>query len=176
MGMDVFGRKPTAEQGKYFRRNIWGWRRLAKCVTELAPQETRSCTHWHTNDGDGLNKAQSIRLADKLDELLASGAIESYVQITDAEIATKGRVQCVICNGTGIRTDAVGEANHMPDTIVNVGPDDDPGNPRVGLKGWCNGCNGWGSTTHPDSWYGLETNDVREFSAFIRASGGFRIE
>jgi hypothetical protein len=26
MGMDIYGRNPTSEAGKYFQANIWSWR------------------------------------------------------------------------------------------------------------------------------------------------------
>ena len=35
MGMDVFGKNPTSEVGKYFRRNVWHWRRLADLVCRV---------------------------------------------------------------------------------------------------------------------------------------------
>ena len=174
MGMDVFGKNPSAEVGKYFRRSAWGWRRLAICIRTLAPAESASCRYWQTNDGDGLNKAKSIRLADRLDELIASGAVAAYVTITDAEIAALPRVACAHCGGTGIRTDAVAVAAGQPERIVDRASDGEH-NPRHGEKGWCNGCHGWGSNPDFDTFYGLEVDDVKAFSAFIRASGGFQI-
>ena len=35
MGMDVEGRNPTAEAGKYFRANVWAWRPIHALIHEL---------------------------------------------------------------------------------------------------------------------------------------------
>lgn len=86
MGMDVYGRKPTAPEGEYFRRNVWGWRPLADMVTTLFPELTDKCRYWQSNDGDGLDARGSQRLADAIDKALADGTIHSWVTIRDAEI------------------------------------------------------------------------------------------
>jgi hypothetical protein len=75
MGMDVNGRNPTAPQGEYFRAQIWQWPLLVKVITTLCPQETSSCKHWKTNDGDGLNSAQALALAEALERKLQSGEV-----------------------------------------------------------------------------------------------------
>jgi hypothetical protein len=79
MGMDVYGRKPTAPEGVYFRRNIWGWHPLAKLCTTLAPAETRKCKAWHDNEEDGLNAVQSVALANRLQQLIADGTVAGYL-------------------------------------------------------------------------------------------------
>jgi hypothetical protein len=35
MGMDVYGRNPTAEAGNYFRASIWSWRAIHGLIAEL---------------------------------------------------------------------------------------------------------------------------------------------
>jgi len=77
--MDVYGRKPTAPEGEYFRRNIWSWHPLAELCLELAPEECRPCKFWHTNDGKGLNAKQSLRLAERLEALVSDGTVAAYV-------------------------------------------------------------------------------------------------
>jgi hypothetical protein len=83
MGMDVVGLNPTCKEGKYFRRNIWYWNPLAAFITGAAPEicgdtgdEWRK---WFFNEGHGLNAENSIRLAARLEEALADGAIEQYL-------------------------------------------------------------------------------------------------
>ena len=34
MGMDIYGRKPTSEAGKYFRANIWSWRPIHALIEQ----------------------------------------------------------------------------------------------------------------------------------------------
>jgi hypothetical protein len=63
MGMDVIGKAPTSDHGKYFRRNIWGWHPLADAVQKIAPEICAKCKYWHYNDGDGLDDKNSRALA-----------------------------------------------------------------------------------------------------------------
>jgi hypothetical protein len=175
MGMDVYGNAPTAEVGAYFRRNVWGWRPLADFVTANAPDEAAPCKYWHSNDGTGLDAAQSVALADKLDAMLADGEVVDWIRSRDSAIAKLPDDPCRICRGTGIRTDQVGVSGGWPSKVVEPFDSDQRPNPRAGQVGSCNACRGRGSARPLATWYPLEENDVREFSQFVRASGGFRI-
>ncbi len=66
MGMDVFGREPKNETGKYFRNNVWYWRPLAELCQGLAPEICKACRYWQSNDGDGLDEAGAEALAASL--------------------------------------------------------------------------------------------------------------
>jgi hypothetical protein len=46
MGMDVYGKKPTTEEGKYFRNNIWFWGMLAEYIYEVAPTIATGFVIW----------------------------------------------------------------------------------------------------------------------------------
>lgn len=35
MGMDVYGRNPVSDAGKYFRANVWSWRPIHALIAEL---------------------------------------------------------------------------------------------------------------------------------------------
>lgn len=78
MGMDVYGRAPTAPEGEYFRRNMLDWPALAECVTKLCPEETAPCEAWFWNEGDGLNAHQAAALAAKLEALRDRGEVAGY--------------------------------------------------------------------------------------------------
>jgi hypothetical protein len=175
MGMDVYGKNPTCEVGKYFRRNVWGWRPLADICLDLAPAECEPCEYWHSNDGDGLGRKQSVALAVRLDAVISNGEAEAYIKERDDRLAAMKDVACSICAGSGVRTDAVGVSNGWPLTIVAELDSDQRPNPRAGQVGSCNACGGRGSRRPYDSYYGLDLDDVKEFSAFVRASGGFEI-
>ena len=92
MGMDVCGMKPTSKVGRYFGRPAWTWHPLADCVLALAPLEASGCRDWHCNDGDGLEAAQSVKLADKLDALIESGAVAGYIEKFGEQVEV-GRLQ-----------------------------------------------------------------------------------
>jgi hypothetical protein len=80
MGMDVYGRNPSAPEGEYFRASICEWPVLAKIVTTLCPQETSGCKHWHANDGHGLNGAQALVLANAIERKLRSGEVAAALR------------------------------------------------------------------------------------------------
>jgi hypothetical protein len=51
MGMDVIGRAPRSERGKYFRSSLFWWRPHADYFQHVAPEICQSCADWYTNDG-----------------------------------------------------------------------------------------------------------------------------
>ena len=62
--MDVVGRAPTSESGKYFGNNNSWWHPLADYCGQVTPKIASACSHWHTNGGDGLDAAASRALAE----------------------------------------------------------------------------------------------------------------
>ena len=109
MGMDVYGKNATAEVGGYFRNNVWWWHPLAEFLTTTYPDLTAGCIHWQSNDGDGLDAAASVALADALDRDLANGRVTAYADQYAAEQSALPDSECDLCSGTGLRTDAIDE-------------------------------------------------------------------
>ena len=101
MGMDVIGLEPTTPEGETFRRNIWGWRPLAEMVCTLEPELTSACTHWQSNDGDGLDAQTSKELSDALQRDIAAGRVERLVIARDKRVAALPPRSCNQCDGTG---------------------------------------------------------------------------
>ena len=152
MGMDVFGRKATSADGEYFRRNVWGWHPLATLCEDLAPEITSACQHWHSNDGDGLDAVKATELADRLEELVANGAIAAYVKHRDEALASLPDEACSQCDGTGRRRDT-------PDSAATV----------------CKQCSGRATKRPFVTYYCLDAADVTEWISFLRSCGGFNI-
>ena len=75
MGMDVVGRKPITEDGKYFRANCWSWRPI-KVLIEIANQKAQildeeTLKYMDHNDGAGPKTQKACtKLADALEELI----------------------------------------------------------------------------------------------------------
>ncbi len=170
MGMDVYGLAPATINGHYFRRSVWGWHPLAELCIALAPGLAGRCAHWHTNDGAGLDDSDARALGQCLKAALGNGRVADYVTRRDRKLAALPAQRCTTCNGTGIRHDAIGHNNGM-----NVRVIDEPGHPRHGETGWCNGCNGRGSERPFETHYRLSTKDAEEFAAFLLDCGGFQI-
>ena len=78
MAIAISGIKPTGERGKYFRNNIWWWHPLARYCQEVAPEITSACRNWHTNDGDGLDAAGALALAEALQKEIDANRTDAY--------------------------------------------------------------------------------------------------
>ena len=170
MGMDVYGKNAVNQTGEYFRRNVWGWRPLWDyCVDNF--NDLVGEVSGHYNDGDGLNNAGSLELARRIREQLKTGEAKDYIEKRNSRLASLERPNCELCQGTGIRTDALGVEHKMP--IRELSPEMASLTNRT--HGWCNACDGEGKT---DSWetnYYLDLDDIKEFAEFLETSGGFRI-
>ena len=103
MGMDVCGRAPHTKQGEYFRNNMWWWRPLADYICEIAPEITANCQHWHSNDGDGLNGHDSLRLAELLQKEIESGRTAAYARRRESKLEMAPNEPCLLCEATGTR-------------------------------------------------------------------------
>ncbi len=140
MGYDIYGKKPTAPEGEYYRSNIWYWPPFVAMCRRLAPRESKGCKGWEVNDGHGLNAADALRLANRLDELLADGTIAAY-------IADSGEPPVTELQARTLRfVKALTKAT---------------GNPEVSAPGLANPA--------------VTEEDVREFIAFLKTCGGFKI-
>ena len=165
MGMDVFGKT-----GNYFRRNVWGWHPLAGYIRDNFPEIAADCQYWHSNDGDGLDADGALALADAIDAAVADGGAARYIAERDAGLAALPNETCRQCSGSGVRTDSVGVSMKQPERRITA-----DGHPRQGQVGWCNGCDGRGFNRPSETHYSIDIDDLREFSAFLRESGGFEI-
>lgn len=156
MGMDVYGKAPASEAGKYFRNNVWWWRPLAELCQLLAPEVCAGCTHWQSNDGDGLDADGAAALAAVLDARLADGTVARLLAERDKRLADAPDECCDLCEGKGVRSDEL---------AVQNGWNKEP----------CNACNGKGAVRPFETWYPQDEDNVREFAAFLKACGGFEI-
>ncbi len=154
MGMDVYGRN----EGKYFRSSVWWWRPLADYCTTVAPKIAARCECWQSNDGDGLNDADSAALADALQEEIDSGRCGAYAKIRDAELSALPSEVCSTCDGTGIRKPP---------------PKCGAGDITTGIE--CNGCDGSGIVRPYACEYPFTVENVQKFVAFLRGCDGFAI-
>lgn len=63
MGMDVFGRRPTAEAGEYFRACVWAWRPIHELVAnlcrDLVDPNVLAAMQW--NEGAGPDDPEVCR-------------------------------------------------------------------------------------------------------------------
>lgn len=95
--------------GRYFQTSNWGWRAMALYICTTFPEIASHCKHWQTNDGDGLNAVQSVRLADALDRVIETGALADHIAMREAHIRNQPMRPCRLCHGSGIRTDEIAD-------------------------------------------------------------------
>src|SRR5579875_3196073 len=150
MGMDVYGRNPSAPAGEYFGNSVWGWHPLWDYCCAVAPNTTGAVASGHSNDGDA-------KLAAVLTRELESGRTTEYEATYTARLAALADERCEFCEGTGTRRDAVG---------IELG---------MAERGHCNGCNGKGAHRPWAAMYPFSAENVAAFRDFVAASGGFEI-
>jgi hypothetical protein len=172
MGMDVYGKEPTSETGKYFRNSAWWWRPLWNYAHAVAPDIIDDKLHksGHYNDGAGLDRSESIRLATRLEAEIATGRCAIIVNDYMAHLDGIPDEDCRLCHGTGVRTDAIGASLGQHVRVI-----DKPNHPRHGQTGWCNGCDGMGHIRPSQTCYPIDVDNVQKFAAFLRDCGGFEI-
>ena len=158
MGMDVCGRKPTSDEGEYFRNNVWWWRPLADYCVRIAPDIAAQCKYWQSNDGDGLDERNSLALADLLQAEIDSGRCASFARVRESGLELLPNECCEACEGTGTRKPP---------------PEYGAGDLLTGVK--CNGCNGEGVREPWARAYQFDVENVRHFVGFLRCCGGFEI-
>lgn len=109
----------------------------------------------HSNNGDGLNKRDSLALAVRLRDEIRRGAVAVYAAERDHVHALLKDDLCNICGGIGKRSNAVADANPH-------------------LKQQCNGCEGTGTVRPVETHYPFNVENVERFAEFLEHCGGFR--
>lgn len=156
VGMDVYGKAPASEQGEYFRNNVWWWHPLWTFCEEVSPEITSKVTYGHSNDGDGLDERDSVRLAAIITLWLEDGRAAQYIKERQEWLDSLPLRPCIHCEGTGTRHDG-----------KKVGRDTDDFE--------CNACHGHGKVEDWQCNYYLSLENITEFRDFLRDCGGFEI-
>lgn len=99
MGMDIYGKAPSTEEGEYFRANIWSWPPilgLIRTANEMAGMSIDT-QDWSYNDGAGLETQEECnKLADAM-QLLLDGAespvlVAEHLDVTHALVKALGGI------------------------------------------------------------------------------------
>ena len=94
MGVDISGRKPTTNEGDYFRSNWWGWRPI-NYICQLAAEQSKlkiDFSYWGSNDGKGLRtQKQCDKLADAIELLLSNSPNYNEYMVDESD-----RIQIVL--------------------------------------------------------------------------------
>jgi len=172
MGFDLIGLAPRSEQGEYFRNNAWYWRPLwAYCSGQhpdlLPPNPERG----QFNDGFEVPEDLADALSAALFADLEDGTVKRAIESFRVEQAALPQIRCQWCEGSGIRTDDIGQQRGFPTMEL-------PEVEAISLgrtHGTCNVCRGLGWNLPPLADYDFDADNVRRFAEFARESGGFDI-
>ena len=85
MGMDVYGKNPSNDEGKYFRANIWSWRPIYSLTVELCADllDAETIEAMAANNGAGPRDAETcVEMARRIKRWLAqnNGEYRPYVE------------------------------------------------------------------------------------------------
>lgn len=89
MGMDVYGRAPSSEEGEYFRSSIWTWPTVLEAISSVGVLDSELVESMCYNSGSGPDAEQAVALADAL-EAKYGGLPPDGVFITEGELTTTG--------------------------------------------------------------------------------------
>ena len=117
--------------GVYFRNNVWGWRPLWHFVTRICDDilTDKDIEGGSWNDGYKISKTKADKMGKRLWKLIKDGKVKEYAEGYKKHIASLERVDCDICDATGIRKE--------------------PPEAGAGTYMKCNGCEGTGKK---DDW------------------------
>jgi hypothetical protein len=93
MGMDIYGRNPTSEAGKYFQANIWSWRPihaliLQECADLLDPKLLEKLGF---NDGDGPEDQETCTAMANRFERWLEHHVGGHTIDSDLRVTAEGR-------------------------------------------------------------------------------------
>ena len=167
MTMSVQAKRGSAQ----FHCGTATWCALSELSISVAPDICAACKRWFTNDGDGLDAKGASALAERLEAKIQDGTIGGMIrEKIDAANALPDE-PCDLCKASGVRTDE--RAQSLGFDVRKI---DEPGHPRLGQIGWCNGCGGRGHRRPFEAYYPLtDASQVVELVSFLRTSGGFQI-
>jgi len=155
--------KYLEQSGTYFRNNVWWWRPLAEYViehTKVINQDKITLEGWSSNSGFEVDDELATQIANQLDALIKSGHTKKYqsaymLRFKQAEIGN-AKIQ-----------KEIDKLDKLPRN-KDLAPADY--NKKDNAE--------WNRLWHKQdrqASYPFSEKNVKEFSIFCRASGGFNI-
>lgn len=153
MGMNLYGNNPSSHVGKIYRSSIWIWHPMWNYFEINYPEVAKDLGNGHANDGDELDNAKSIELANIIINDLSNGKINEYLQNFENFLNSLPETICEYCLGFGKERVFV-----LQQTEEN-----------------CFRCNGSGKSKMMITNYRAYTHDFYKLADFLRSCGGFKI-
>lgn len=168
----AYGMKPSGRAGRRFARMMETWDPLwGYCEARYG--DITDDLEVDVEDGGTLVLEQddAVTLATWLQADIEDGIAAEYVESRKILLSAVPSRRCPSCEGTGVRTDEVGQDLGMETIELGL-----QAVLRLGrTHGWCNTCYGEGVTQKWERDCRLEVKDLDRFASFLRSSGGCRI-
>lgn len=151
--------------GVYFRANVWYWRPVVDWLTHhIEVLDEEDIKHLSYNDGHIINETVAKIIGNTILHHNDEGLLDDWVQTHKIAQALRDKEECTICEGTGVRTDAIAKEVGLPVFT------------KHGIEGHkCNGCNGEGKKEAFENNYPYDKEVLLRFGKFTLESGGFQI-
>lgn len=191
MGMDVYGLRPKTQAGEYFRNNVWWWHPLWNYCATVSPELANKVKYPHSNDGDGLNAADSRKLGFAILASIESGFAVTYVaQYYDyAKSAPQQSCYCVHSNNTSdlFGGNDIDDSFATAESLVSAINTAETTNDLLSLLSLfdpdksvpptknCRLCSGTGLVDDPIKMYHINLENISSFAKFLIDCGGFQI-
>jgi hypothetical protein len=93
MGMDIYGRNPTSEAGKFFQANVWSWHPIhtlieQECADLLDPKLLEKLGF---NDGDGPEDQETCTAMANRFERWLEHHVRGHTLDSDLRVTAEGR-------------------------------------------------------------------------------------
>ena len=164
MGMDVYGKKPTSTDGEYFRNNVWWWHPLWDYCCRIQDDLSKRVPYGHENSGDGLGSVASRKLGLKLQETIDNGKAQEYVDLYYKNLEALPDQPCFCIKSSLFEIFSFSEDISLSKTSESKTP-----NPE------CHTCKGSGVQPNWNKNYHIDVDNIKSFSNFLIACGGFQI-
>jgi hypothetical protein len=155
--------KYLEQSGTYFRNNVWWWRPLAEYViehTKVINQDKITLEGWSSNSGFEVDDELATQIANQLDALVKSGHTKKY------QLTYMLRFKIAEKFNKGVQKE-IDKLNNLPRNKDKAPADYN----KKDSAEW----NRLYATQDRQASYPFSEKNVKEFSIFCRASGGFNI-
>lgn len=172
MSLEIVGKRPTTKRGRVFVTSWWAWKPLALYITQTHEAFAEAFDE-ETSRPIGLEADRARALGEAIREALEGGLVEGFArQFQQFQADTYARVECSVCQGSGVRTDRLGKARGLDSITL-----DEFTSLVLGRSsGSCDSCRGEGLVDSPLMAYTFQPRVLENFATFLVECGGFEVE
>jgi len=122
MGMDVYGIKPSAEKGRYFRNTVWYWSPLWKYVCEVCPDilSARDMIRGEYNANHKIPAKKATAVGKRLEQMIRTGKAQIHARRFRGSKRITSRDSAALVNVKKISKAVGGKPDKPKFTVKNL--------------------------------------------------------